>query len=360
MTTGMDDLLERWAELWGAGMAQVWRSYTAAQEAIRATGRTLVGQTPARLVHAEGSLRLLRYLPQTETQRPIPVLCIPSLINHYYVMDLAPERSLAGALLRRGLGVYMLDWGVATAADRDRPLDEYITGLLGRCVEVARRESGADSVALLGYCMGGMMAAAYTVLAPDRVAALVNLAGPINYHDDGIYSVWTRPEYLDVDLLVDTLGNIPAELLNFTFHMVRPSDELLRALDYWERRDDPAFARTFAAMQLWTRDPTPFPGEAFRKYVKDLYQRNALMDGTFTVAGQPIDLARITAPTLTIAARRDHIAPWASVAVLHERVSSADKQLIVLESGHIGMVVGSDAGTQLWPQLGAWLAQRSN
>lgn len=73
----MDDLRERWAELWGAGMAQVWRSYTAAQEAIRATGRTLVGQTPARLVHAEGSLRLLRYLPQTETQRPIPVLCIP-------------------------------------------------------------------------------------------------------------------------------------------------------------------------------------------------------------------------------------------------------------------------------------------
>ena len=355
----MDDLLERWARLWGAGMAEVWRSYRAATDTIRATGRALVAQTPARTIYTDGCLRLLHYTPQTATQRPIPVLCVPSLINQYYVMDLAPERSLVGALLKRGLNVFMLDWGTATEADRARPLDDYITGRLGRCVEVVRREAGADAVALLGYCIGGMMAAVYTVLRPSEVAALVNLAGPINYHDDGIYSVWTRPEYLDADLLVDTLGNIPAELLNFTFHMVRPTDELLRALDYWERRDDETFVRHFAAMQLWTRDPTPFPGEAFRKYIKDLYQRNALMDGTFTIGGQPIDLSRITAPTLTIAARRDHIAPWASVAVLHERIRSADKQLIVLESGHIGMVVGASAKEQLWPQLGAWLEQRA-
>ena len=355
----MDDLLERWARLWGAGMAEVWRSYRAATDTIRATGRALVAQTPARTIYTDGCLRLLHYTPQTATQRPIPVLCVPSLINQYYVMDLAPERSLVGALLKRGLNVFMLDWGTATEADRARPLDDYITGRLGRCVEVVRREAGADAVALLGYCIGGMMAAVYTVLRPSEVAALVNLAGPINYHDDGIYSVWTRPEYLDADLLVDTLGNIPAELLNFTFHMVRPTDELLRALDYWERRDDETFVRHFAAMQLWTHDPTPFPGEAFRKYIKDLYQRNALMDGTFTIGGQPIDLSRITAPTLTIAARRDHIAPWASVAVLHERIRSADKQLIVLESGHIGMVVGASAKEQLWPQLGAWLEQRA-
>lgn len=355
----MDDLLERWARLWGAGMAEVWRSYRAATDTIRATGRALVAQTPARTIYTDGCLRLLHYAPQTATQRPIPVLCVPSLINQYYVMDLAPERSLVGALLKRGLNVFMLDWGTATEADRVRPLDDYITGRLGRCVEVVRREAGADAVALLGYCIGGMMAAVYTVLRPSEVAALVNLAGPINYHDDGIYSVWTRPEYLDADLLVDTLGNIPAELLNFTFHMVRPTDELLRALDYWERRDDETFVRHFAAMQLWTHDPTPFPGEAFRKYIKDLYQRNALMDGTFTIGEQLIDLSRITAPTLTIAARRDHIAPWASVAVLHERISSADKQLIVLESGHIGMVVGASASEQLWPQLGAWLEQRA-
>jgi hypothetical protein len=77
-------------------------------------------------------------------------------------------------------------------------------------------------------------AAVYAALRPAQVANLVNLAGPINYHDQGIYSVWTRPAWFDADRLVDTLGNIPAPLLNMTFHAMRPTNELVQALNYWE------------------------------------------------------------------------------------------------------------------------------
>jgi polyhydroxyalkanoate synthase len=354
-----DDLLARWTELWGSGMNRVWQHYTAAQSSILEQGRALVGQTPCSEVYTEGRLRLLHYHPVTETVLPVPVLCIPSLINRYYVMDLAPERSLVLYLLRQGLDVYMLDWGTASAVDCHRPFDEYITGLLRRCVNIVQRRSGQRAVSLLGYCMGGMMAAAYTVLFPKDVRNFVNLAGPINYHDEGIYSAWTRTEWLDVDLLVDTLGNIPAALLNLTFNSVRPTNELVQALNYWERQHDPHFMRAFAAMQLWLNDPTPFPGEAFRKYIKDLYQKNLLLNGEFRVDGRLIVLRAITAPTLTIAARRDHIAPWQSVTVLHDLIGSPDKASIILESGHIGMVIGASAHTELWPRLGAWLAERS-
>lgn len=353
-----EDLLRRWAALWGSGVQQVWQHYTASQDTIRQQARALVGQTPADTLYTEGPLRLMRYRPLVETLLPVPVLCVPSLINRYYIMDLTPERSLVRYLLSQGLDVYMLDWGTATPADCRCSLDDYITGRLRRCVEQVRQAAGDVPVALLGYCMGGMMAAVYAALFPEDVAALVNLAGPINYHDDGIYSVWTRPDWLRVDLLVDTLGNIPAELLNLTFHLVRPTDEIIQAMNYWDRRDDEAFMRGFAAMQLWTHDPTPFPGEAFRQYVKELYQENRLLRGEFVAGGQRIDLRHITAPTLTIAARRDHIAPWQSVTVLHDLVGSADKETIVLESGHIGMVIGSSAHAQLWPRLSAWLVQR--
>jgi len=352
----MSDLLSRWVELWHEGVGDIWRHYIAAQDHIRTQGRHLVGQTPAEVVYTEGCLRLLHYSPLAVASVPVPVLCIPSLINQYYVMDLTPERSLVRYLLEQGLDVYMLDWGTATDAERYRSLDDYITRMMGRCIQLVRRISGQERVSLLGYCMGGMMGAIYTVLFPEQIASLVNLAGPINYHDDGIYSVWTRPEWLNVDLLVDTFGNIPAGFLNMTFHAVRPTDEIIQALNYWERRDDPAFMRVFSAMHLWTHDPTPFPGEAFRKYVKDLYQDNLLIRGEFRVHGQIIDLHRITTPTLTIAARRDHIAPWQSVAALHDMIASADKDLIILESGHIGMVIGSSAHTTLWPRLGSWLA----
>ncbi len=354
-----NNLLERWAVLWSLGLQQVWERYAAAQDTILAQGRALVGQTPAEVVYTEGRLRLLRYTPQVPNPMPVPLICVPSLINRHYVMDLIPERSLVGYLLAQGIDVYMIDWGTANALDRYRPLDEYITGLLRRCVGVVQRASGQESVSLLGYCMGGMLSAVYTALYPHDVAALVNLAGPVDYHDDGIYSLWTRREWLDADALVDTLGNIPAGLLNATFNMVRPTNELVQALNYWQREHDEAFMRRFAAMQVWLNDPTPFPGEAFRRYIKDLYQDNLLVRGAFTVRGEPIDLHTITTPALTIAARQDHIAPWRSVTVFHDLIRSEDKTVIVLESGHIGMVIGSDAHTKLWPQLGAWLAARS-
>lgn len=355
----MTELFEQWAELWQAGMGQVWRHYLAAQKHLLRQGRELVGQTPARVVYTERNLRLLHYAPLHDSPLHVPVLCIPSMINQYYVMDLIPERSLVRYLLEQGLDVYMLDWGQATPADAWRTLDEHIADIMRRCVAYVQRASGQPRVSLLGYCMGGMMAAAYTVLFPDEIAALVNLAGPVNYHDDGIYSVWTRREWMDADLLVDTLGNVPAELLNMTFHMVRPTNEFVQALNYWERGNDEAFVRRFAAMHIWLNDPTAFPGEVFRKYIKDLYQGNRLMDATFEIHGQRVDLGTITAPTLTIAARRDHIAPWESVVVLDEMIASADKDVILLEGGHIGMVIGSDAHTQLWPRLGAWLTARS-
>lgn len=352
------DLIRRWVELWGSGMRQVWEHYLASQETILAQGRTLVAQTPAAVVHTEGRLRLLHYHPVTPPAVRVPVLCVPSLINHYYIMDLTPERSLVRSLLERGLDVYMLDWGKATPTDHHRTLDEYITGLLRRCVQVIQHESGQRDVSLLGYCMGGMMAAVYTTLYPQDVRTLVNLAGPVNYHDDGIYSHWARR--LDVDRLVDTLGNIPADLLNVTFRLVRPTNELVQALNYWERQHDESFIRVFSAMQLWTSDPTPFPGEAFRKYIKDLYQDNLLSQGRFRINGQPVDLGRVTTPALTIAARKDHIAPWQSVAVFHDLIASADKDLIVLESGHIGMVIGAGAHAELWPRLGVWFLDHTS
>lgn len=355
-----DPLFARWIALWRLGMQDVWRHYTAAQAQILAQGHQLVGQTPAEVIHTEGRARLLHYRPQIDDPHPIPLLCIPSLINRYYVMDLLPERSLVGHLVSQGSDVYMLDWGTANALDRHRTLDEYITGVLRRAVLAVQQASGADRVALLGYCMGGMMAVVYAALYPYDVAAVINLAGPIDYHDDGIYSIWTRAQWLDVDALVDTLGNIPAQLLNYTFNLARPTNELVQAFNYWEGRHDPAFARRFAAMQLWLNDPTPFPGEAFRRYIKDLYQQNHLLRGTFTINGRCIDLQRITIPTLTIAARKDHIAPWRSVVVLDDLIGSTDKTVIVLEGGHIGMVIGSGAHTQLWPQLSTWLTVRTN
>ncbi|WP_205006669.1 hypothetical protein, partial [Escherichia coli] len=60
-----------------------------------------------------------------------------------------------------------------------------------------------------------------------------------------------------------------------------------------------------------------------------------------------------------IASRQDETAPAESVTVLNERVSSQDKQILMLEGPHVGMVAGRKAPLTLWPQLAAWLADHN-
>lgn len=323
------------------------------------TGRRQVGQTPARQVWRKDRVRLIRYLPGRPELCAVPVLCVPSLINRYYILDLQPGRSLVSYLVSRGLDVYLLDWGTPTVQDRRLTLDDHLAGYLHQAVQAVCAESGVEKVSLLGYCMGGMFAAIYAALFGEWVANLVNLAGPINYHDEGIFSLLTRAEWFDADRLVDSYGNIPADLLCWTFQMLRPTSHLARALQFSERMDDQEYVRRFAAMQTWIFDQVDFPGETFRRYVKEFYQGNYLVSGRIILDGRPVTLSSITCPLLTIASAQDETAPCDSVTILNDLVTSADKETLILKGPHVGMVAGRTASDQLWPHLAGWLIPRS-
>jgi polyhydroxyalkanoate synthase subunit PhaC len=355
------ELVQQWARLWQSGFTVVWDAYSQWLQSatLFGAGQREVGQTPAEEIWRHERLRLVRYRAATPQQQAVPVLCVPSLINRYYILDLLPERSLVGYLVSRGLNVYMLDWGRPRPSDQAVTLDEHLTGYLYQAVAAVANDSaahnGSQKVTLLGYCMGGMLAAVYTSLFGRQIANLVNLAGPINYHDEGIFSLLTRADWFDVDYLVDHYGNIPADLLFWTFQMLRPTSHLLQALYVYERKDDPDYMRSFSAIQTWIYDQVDFPGEAFRRYVKELYQQNRLVRNQFKIEGERIRLERINCPVLTIASSHDETAPGSSVAVLNELVGSHEREILMLQGPHVGMVAGSRAPEHLWPALADWL-----
>src|SRR5207237_553593 len=109
------------------------------------------------------------------------VLVIPSLINRYYVLDLLPERSFLRHLAEQGLRPLVLDWGEPGAAERDYTLTDYIAGPLDAAAATARQLSGAP-IAILGYCMGGLLALALALRRPADVACLALLATPWDFH----------------------------------------------------------------------------------------------------------------------------------------------------------------------------------
>ena len=319
--------------------------------------KPVVGATPADVVHAENKWRLLRYRARKEgLAHQTPVLLVPSLINRHYVLDLQPGKSFAEWLVAQGFDVFIIDWGTPGPEDRFLAFDEICDRYIGRAVRVAAQHSPRGKVHLLGYCLGGTLTTIYTAVRPERVASLTALAAPVTFHDDGLLSRWTRTPTFDLRALVDAFGNVPWQLMQSAFHMLRPTLNLSKATHVLDRAWDDEFLDGFLALETWGNDNVSFPGEAYARYVEGLYRDDGLIRGTFTLSGRPVRLADIRCPVLAITFEHDNIVPGPSAAALLDKVSSAVKERVHLPGGHVGAVVSRKAAERLWPKMAAFWA----
>jgi polyhydroxyalkanoate synthase subunit PhaC len=314
--------------------------------------------TRAAVVSTEATARLLRFERPDGAPPPpkLPLLIVPSLINRWYVVDLRPGATMVGALAAAGHDVFCLDWGIAEAEDRYLSWDDLIDRLHRNILRV-QRITGAPKVGLLGYCMGATLSAIEAALHPDRVAAFVNLAGPIDFAAAGRLREMVDPRWFDVDAIADA-GNVAALQMQAGFVALRPTLEFAK----WVRNLDTAHdadARTAAgALEAWAGDNIPFPGEAYRTYIRELYQENRLVAGSHRVRGRRVVLRSIKCPILVIVAERDQICPPDAATALLHHAGSDDVRALSVPGGHVGAVVGSRASKELYPALAAWLRER--
>jgi len=301
--------------------------------------------------------RLLRYEPLGE-RRVGSVVVVASLINKYYVLDLLPEISVIRGYQARGFAVYVLDWKAPGAGGPSLGFGDYVDGAIGAAVTQATSAEGA-APHLLGYCMGGTMAAMFAARRPDSIRSLSLLASPIDFHATGVLSDWTKRERFDADLVIDALGNMPPALMQSGFKLMNPVDMLLKPLRTLLDGADADRIRHVTALEAWLDDNMAFAGGLYREYIKGLYQDNALVRGELVVGGSKVDLGKITAPLLNVVATRDHIAAPASSTVLQNLVASADRELLSTEAGHIGLTASRRSLEKLWPKIYAWVEARA-
>jgi polyhydroxyalkanoate synthase len=318
-----------------------------------------VGQTPSDVVFAENKWRLLRYRPRPEGYASAtPVVLVPSLINRHYVLDLLPGKSFIEHFVRAGHDVYCIDWGTPGDEDRYVTFDDVCDRYLGRALRRASALSGAERSHVLGYCLGGTLAAIHAAVYPERFASLTALAAPIGFHDDGLLSAWTRSGGFDVPLVVAATGNVPWQLMQSAFHLLRPTLNLSKAVHLVDKLWDDEHMNGFLALERWGNDNVSFPGACYERYVEELYRKNALVEGTFTLSGRPARLEAITCPTLAVTFEHDNIVPKESAQVLLERIGAEDRQHIHLPGGHVGAVVSRKAAATLWPAIGKFWQER--
>lgn len=316
-----------------------------------------VGSTPSKVVYSNGKMRLLRFESPKRLYRT-PILFVYSLINRYYILDFLPGRSLIEYMRNKGFDVYAIDWGTPGATEQRLGWEDYF-GLLRSAVRWTKRYSESPDVSLYGYCMGGTMSLAYAALNPHGIRNFVAQATPLNFHDNGVFHEWTKPERFNVDAMVDAFGNVPIDLMETGFSMMAPVQRATKWLEVFRRIDDHDFVTTFLGMEHWAADNIPFPGEVYRQYIKDCYQTNNLYKGNMVVGGQKVDLKKITAPLLNIIAENDTIAPPASSEVINQAVGSTDVTLMRFKAGHIGLSTSSKGPKDFWPKIADWIGKHS-
>jgi polyhydroxyalkanoate synthase len=305
-----------------------------------------------------GTAALYRFRrPEGAPRSPaLPLLVVPSLINRWYVVDLRHGASLVGGLTNAGIDTFCLDWGIPNDEDRYLAWDEVIARIR-RAVRKVKRVTGAPRVGILGYCMGSTVSGIYAALHPDEVAAFVNLAGPFDFGEGGALAELVDARWFDPDAVADA-GNVGGTQMQAGFAALRPTLELAKWVRTIDTAHDPAARKAAKALDTWAGDNIPFPGEAYRTYIRELYQQNKLINGEHYVGGVRVDLGAITCPVLTIVASRDSICPADAATALNDVCGSRDTEVLVVPGGHVGAVVGGRAARTMYPAAAAWLRQR--
>jgi polyhydroxyalkanoate synthase subunit PhaC len=320
-----------------------------------------VGQTPKEVIWTKNKAKLYRYQPAREKTNKVPILMIYALINKPYILDLYPGNSLIEHLSNAGHDVYLLDWGTAGHEDRHLKLDHYILDYIPRAVKKVLQTSKADEISLLGYCMGGTMTAVFTALHPQLpIKNLILLTSPIDFADAGHYTNWLDKRYFNLDKLVDTLGNIPFELIDYGNKLLNPIANVYGPyVSLTDRVENESFVLNWKLMQKWLNDGVPFPGESYRQWIRDFYQENKLINDALYIRGHKVDLTNIKANLLNVVATRDNIVLPQQIEPLNEKVSSTDKTLHYVNTGHVSVVTGRKAITEIHPFIQDWLTNHS-
>jgi polyhydroxyalkanoate synthase len=320
----------------------------------------VMGTTPKDLIHSRGTLNLYHYRPLSDEIYRVPLLFVMATTNKGYIFDLAPGQSLVEYLLKQGYDVYVIDWNAPRADEKHLSLETYVLDFIPECVSRVQEESGEEDVTIVGYCMGGVLSVMYAAAHADGpIKNLACFTTPIDWEHMTMFRRWSDRRYFEVDRLVDTLGNIPAELIFTSFEMLRPATRIAGQVQLWENMWNDDFVKSYRMFDRWSTDPLPLAGEYFRQTIKELMWENKLLKGALTLNGTRIDMANIKVPVFHAVAQHDHIVPYDASKPLIASVGAEDKKEIVLKGGHVSVVAGPNAVKRLWPALDQWLGERS-
>jgi polyhydroxyalkanoate synthase subunit PhaC len=328
---------------------------------ILTQGDAPVGTTPKDVVWTHRKTTLYRYR-STRRTHPLPLLLVFALINRPAIFDLRPGNSFVEFLLDEGYDVFLLDWGVPDEEDADMGLENYVCDELPWGIRETLRASGQEELSLLGWCIGGALVAMYGALEPSGPARnLVLLTTPVDT-SGSLYRSWVGRESFDVDYIAEKLPAVPGPGIDVVNKMMKPVQNYwITYRQLWQNvLEGTARREAYQAMASWVADNPPFPSRAYREWITVMYKQNKLPTGRLRLRDRRVDLRNLEQNLLVVTAGADHIAPRDGTLPLLDLASSEDVTHFDRKGGHIGLMAGSRAKQEIWPDIAEWLESRSS
>jgi polyhydroxyalkanoate synthase subunit PhaC len=296
--------------------------------------------TPGSVVLRTDVFELIQYKPQSEQVYETPIVIVPPTINKYYVLDLAPGRSVVEYLLQQGHQVFMVSWRNPDREQGHFDFDTYAEATI-EAGRAATEIAGHDSVNVMAACSGGIISAgAMAHLAAEGrlgpVSTLTLLVCAIDNTRAGTTAALATKEIAATAVAESARkGYLDGEALASVFAWLRPNDLIWNYVinNYWLGKEPPAFDILY-----WNQDTVRLAAGLHRDFVMLAMQNALAQPDQFTVLGTPVDLGAVNVDSYIVAGAADHIVPWRN-AYASTQLLGGDTRFVLSASGHIQALI---------------------
>jgi polyhydroxyalkanoate synthase len=306
-----------------------------------------IAVTPGKVVYQNDLIQLIQYAPTTPTVAKRPLLIVPPWINKFYILDLREKNSFIRWAVSQGLTVFVVSWVNPDERLARKTFEDYMDEGVLDAIAAIERATGEREINLIGYCLGGTLAAAtlaYMAATGDkRVKSVTFFTTLVDFREAGDLTVFIDEEQLkSLEARMSKKGYLEGADMATTFNMLRANDLIWSFVvnNYLLGKDPFPFDLLY-----WNADSTRMPMAMHMFYLRKMYQDNLLVQpGGITLRGVPIDLRKIRIPVCILSTKEDHIAPWKATYAATQ-IYKGPVTFILSGSGHIAGVVnppGSD------------------
>jgi polyhydroxyalkanoate synthase subunit PhaC len=299
-----------------------------------------LAMTPGSVVLRTDVFELLHYRPRTQTVRELPLLFVPPTINKYYVLDLAPGRSMVEYLVAAGHQVFVMSWRNPDEAHGHFDLDTYAGAVLDARA-AATQITRADALHLVAACSGGIITAGTLghLAASGKLGDIAGLTLMVCALDNaraGTAAALTSRETAALAVAESARkGYLDGRALAGVFAWLRPNDLIWAYVvnNYLLGKDPPAFDVLY-----WNQDTVRLAAGLHRDFIRMALDNSLTRAGALTVLDKPVDLAAVDVDSYIVAGENDHIVPWEN-AYRSSQLLGGDTRFVLSTSGHIQALI---------------------